>query len=59
MPMTLEGSLKAYREKAFFTEPYIFRRGSCEWKLTLNWGEGGTLGSKNNWGEPLVGGDEK
>ena len=36
LPMTLalDSSMKAYREKGFFTEPYIFRHDSCKWKLT-------------------------
>ena len=28
--LALDGSMKAYKEKAFFTDPYIFCHDSCE-----------------------------
>ena len=40
MTVALDGSMKAYREKAFFTEPYIFCRDSYEQKIDLELGVG-------------------
>lgn len=49
MTLALGGSSKAYRQKAFFTEPYIFHSASEKpdlevggWSQKLTW-EGGPL----------------
>ena len=57
MTLALGGSTKAYRQKAFFTEPYIFHSASEKpdlevggWSQKLTW-EGGTISlgeMKNN-----------
>ena len=47
MTLALDSSIKAYSEKAFFTEPDIFRHDSCKLKIDLEL-EG--FGPKNNWG---------
>ena len=44
----LDGSIKAYWEKAFFTEPLIFRYDSCEQKIDLELG---------GWGQKIIGGN--
>ena len=43
----LDDSIKAYREKTLFTEPYVFHHDSSKGKLTKNGGRG--LESKNTW----------
>ena len=55
MTVTLDGPMKAYREKAFFTESYFFCHYSGKWKFLTRTGG---LGSQNNWWELLVGGDK-
>ena len=56
--LALDGSMKAYKEKAFFTDPYIFCHDSCEWRIDLELG-GWEVGVKKWPGEPLVGGLKK
>ena len=41
MTLALDGSVKAYREKVFFTDPYIFHYDSFELKIYLELEEGG------------------
>ena len=38
--MALDISMKAYKEKAFFTEPNIFAMISANERLNQNWGAG-------------------
>ena len=49
MTLALDGSVKAYREKVFFTDPYIFHYDSFELKIYLELEEGG-------WGQKITGG---
>ena len=56
--LALDGSMKAYKEKAFFTDPYIFCHDSCEWRIDLELG-GWEVGVKKWLGELLVRGLKK
>ena len=55
MTLALDSSVKAYREKALFADPYIFHYDSFKLKIDLELEEGGwshkITGGTISWGD--------